>query len=66
MQTTLDKQHELLRLIVQKMEIHSEADNQDEGSLHNADMKPRKSLSSLSKKASNKLLALQAFKSKKL
>ena len=27
----LDKQYDLLRLIVQKMEIHSEADDRDEG-----------------------------------
>ena len=28
---SIEKQHELLKLIVQKMEIHSEAENQDEG-----------------------------------
>ena len=27
----MDKQYDLMRLIVQKMEIHSEADEQDEG-----------------------------------
>ncbi len=27
----MEKQHDLLRLIVQKMEIRSEADDQDEG-----------------------------------
>ena len=66
MQSTLDKQHDLLRLIVQKMEIRSEADNQDEGSIHRPDEKPRKSLSALTKTTSSKLLALQAFKSRKL
>ena len=29
----LDKQYDLLRLIVQKMEIHTEADEQDEGAM---------------------------------
>lgn len=31
MSKNLDKQHELLRLIVQKMEIHTEDDHRDEG-----------------------------------
>lgn len=31
MSSTLDKQHELLKLIVQKMEIKTEADERDEG-----------------------------------
>ena len=30
----MSKQYDLLRLIVQKMEIHSEADNMDEGASH--------------------------------
>ena len=60
MQSTLDKQHELLRLIVQKMEIRSEADQQDEGappdSRHQLTVADRRPLS-------KKLAAVSAFRS---
>lgn len=61
MQVTLVKQHELLRLIVQKMEIQSEADNQDEGVM--PDYQRHFGGSNVSGEVRNKLLAANAFKS---
>ncbi|CAK8679344.1 unnamed protein product [Clavelina lepadiformis] len=65
MQATLEKQHDLLRLIVQKMEIRSEADYQDEGFMEASHKGSSRLYPGLPGSSGSKLLALRALKSKK-
>lgn len=63
MQALLHKQHELTRLIVQKMEIRSEEDNRDEGSQTKAQKELHRTRSGLVSTVGTKLIAARAAKS---
>jgi len=65
-QSSLNKQHELLRLIVRKMEIRSEAEDQDEGTSPTQHLPPYAGLRPPFKASTSaKLLAIRALKSRK-
>ena len=68
MSSSLERQHELLKLVVEKMEIHSEAFEKDEGSTHVTGSSFRKSGKWNSEKvrlAIPKANAVSAFNKKK-
>nr|XP_039270319.1 transient receptor potential cation channel subfamily A member 1-like isoform X1 [Styela clava] len=63
MQITMNKQHDLLRLIVQKMEIRSEADEQDEGAHPDLQRRMQSGRGSRITAVRPKIAAATAFKS---
>lgn len=64
-QSSLDKQYDLLRLIVQKMEIRSEAEDQDEGAAPSRYGSPPGIYTAMPGHSGSKLMALRAIKTMK-
>lgn len=62
-QASLTKQHDLLRLIVQKMEIRSEADDQDEGLDSEIQRRLQSNRTRIASNVGSKIMAVRAFKS---